>query len=241
MGRDTTGWLLAALLAGPGCYAGVDDGEAEGGDGAEDGDGDGDGDGADGEGDGDDDDDDDDAGAQCDGTQPPRAALRRMSKATYVHALTDVFGADAVAGVQLSIDAMPATHGGTYSTETLAPTYGRGHRGLRRGQQARVQPHRRRHRARRDRPVPDQRPRRCRPEHGRLPRRRPRRLRPSLAPPTAHRCRPRPPHRGLRDRRAITACRRAWRRCSPRCSSTPSSSTTVASSQARRSSRAWSR
>ena len=120
-GDGASRWLLVGLLS-TGCYSGHEGGEAADDDGAEDGDGDGADDGVDGD-DDDDDDDDNGVGAQCDGEQPPRAALRRMSKTTYVNALTDVFGPEVVDQVQLSIDAMPATHGGVFSTETLSPTY----------------------------------------------------------------------------------------------------------------------
>ncbi|MEM6995173.1 MAG: hypothetical protein AAF721_31970, partial [Myxococcota bacterium] len=117
-------WLLAgALLAMPGCYEGAgpgqdggvdgtDDGEADGGDGDDDGDGDGADDGA-----------DDGAAAQCSEETPPRAGLLRMNRRTYVNALGEVFGDEAVAGVQIAIDALPGTQAGVFAAETAAPTY----------------------------------------------------------------------------------------------------------------------
>ena len=67
--------------------------------------------------------DDDGPSAACDENTPPRATLVRMNRTTYVNALTDLFGAQAVSQVQVAIDAMPATHGGVFSSETMAPSY----------------------------------------------------------------------------------------------------------------------
>ena len=90
MGARAARWLgLAALLAGGGCYSGLD-GEAAtlggGADGADGGDGDGDGDGDD------DDDDDDDSQAGCEGPNPGSSPIRRLTGWEYDNTVAALLG-----------------------------------------------------------------------------------------------------------------------------------------------------
>lgn len=56
--------------------------------------------------------------AGCDADTPPRAALLRLHRDNYVHALEQVFGADALAPVMTTIETLPSTSLGVFATET---------------------------------------------------------------------------------------------------------------------------
>lgn len=104
-------WFVAVCLAG--CYGGVH-GDGDDGGTAEDATDTGADTAADG---GDDGVDTDGIPSGCDADTPPSAALLRMHRDNYVHALETVFGASALEPVRATIDTLPSASTGMFATE----------------------------------------------------------------------------------------------------------------------------
>lgn len=117
-------WWLAACMVPMGCYSGVDtagqDADAPMAETDDAGESGGD---TDSTGPGDDTDGDDGQPAGCSPDDVPLAALVRMNQEGYVHALRDIFGPDLVDDLEVSLDAIPTTHIGHFSTELGPPSY----------------------------------------------------------------------------------------------------------------------